>query len=348
MNLAEIFKLKAALCPIFGTCGGCQHQDIPYSEELALKENDLRELFVKKFAFPDGVFEKIVPSPKQYHYRSRMDLKLIRTRQRDVFIGFSPEGQNLIIPAESCAIAMEPISDFFPELRRQAIPKLTEKYRNANLVVKTGDDGRVFWGGIGRRSLQMNPQDYLWTDVLGKRIFYSLDTFFQANLSILPALIKRLSAFAFLNKETALYDLYGGVGLFGVCLYEKVKKVVLVEENLCAAKLAAYNVAFHGLKEFEVVAQRTESYLVGLGQTKEALARVAIVDPPRDGLTQDACRLLSEESIFQHIFYLSCHPESLARDLAIFAAKGWEIEKVMPFDFFPRTKHLETLVLLGR
>ena len=74
--------------------------------------------------------------------------------------------------------------------------------------------------------------------------------------------------------------------------------------------------------------------------------RVAVVDPPRAGLSDHALALLTSAKEFSRILYLSCHPQALVRDLKEFLQKGWRIERVIPFDFFPRTKHLETLVLL--
>ena len=67
-------------CRIFGQCGGCQYQDIPYDEELQTKEVQLKNLFLEKFGRLPGIFNPIVPSPIQYHYRHRLDLKLMKFR----------------------------------------------------------------------------------------------------------------------------------------------------------------------------------------------------------------------------------------------------------------------------
>ena len=183
------------LCPIFGQCGGCQYQDIPYREELRIKEEYLQHTLLKSTTIPLSLFEPIEASPKEYYYRNRLDLKIIRTKNKQIQMGFSPESGKRLIPSNTCFIARKEISDFLPELLQQASEKLTNKYRQANLVIRTGDDGRIFWGGIGRRSLELGEEDYLWTEIKGRKIFYSLDTFFQANLSILPKLFKRLEEF---------------------------------------------------------------------------------------------------------------------------------------------------------
>ena len=68
------------LCPVFGECGGCAYQDIPYEEELCRKEESVKDLLETNLRIPADCFEPIVASPKPYHYRSRLDLKFIRTR----------------------------------------------------------------------------------------------------------------------------------------------------------------------------------------------------------------------------------------------------------------------------
>ena len=76
--------------------------------------------------------------------------------------------------------------------------------------------------------------------------------------------------------------------------------------------------------------------------------QVAMIDPPRNGLSDAVARQLAQARVFGALLYLSCHPDSLIRDLRIFVEAGWQIGRVIPFDFFPQTQHVETLVQLGR
>lgn len=335
---------QVPLCRVFGECGGCRYQDIPYPEELKLKTDYVKELFQDKglSVFISG----IVPSPNPYHYRHRLDLKLLRTREKGVLIGFSPENRYRVVTIEECPIAMRSVSGFIPELKKEAIAKLPANYRMANLTVKTGDDGRVLWGGIGRRSLQSKEQDFLWTQIGDKKIFYSMDTFFQANLSILPDLIGRIRALETWDNNTTLFDCYGGVGLFGISLADAVKKVVLIEECPSSIRVARFNAQFHELKNFVIHEAKVETELPALLGT-EAGRKVVFIDPPRKGLSDEARAMLTQIQA-QTMFYLSCNPESLVRDLAEFLKQGWRIDNVTPFDFFPRTKHVETLVILRK
>jgi len=166
-------------CPVFGECGGCAYQDIPYEQELRVKEENLKVLLKQALGMGDEIMDPIVGSPESYHYRSRLDLGVRRTKGGEFFMGFMPPGRHRIISVDSCAIARKEISDFLPQLRDEAHAKLPENYRTANLVIKTGNEGKIAWGGIGRRSLQMKEEDYFWTEVCGKRIFYSLNSHFH-------------------------------------------------------------------------------------------------------------------------------------------------------------------------
>ncbi len=332
------------LCPVFGTCGGCAYQDLSYDAELQLKEKQLKQLLMQYLEIPETVFDPITASPQNYHYRHRLDLSLKRS-QGQILFGFQSPAERRMVPIETCAIAMKAVSNFIPKLREEAIAKMPVKYRTANIVVRTGDDGRVFWGGIGRRSLEMKEGDYLWTEIEGKKIFYSLETFFQANLSILPSIVQKIRWLAQFDSRVYFLDLYSGVGLFGLCFANDVRKVLMIEDCPGSVKLARYNVKYHDFAHIEIRSGRVEEELPFIS-VEEGVRPIAMIDPPRQGLSQQVAESLSREKRLESLLYLSCHPESLARDLKIFVGQQWKIVKVAPFDFFPRTQHLETLVLL--
>ncbi len=335
-------------CAVFNECGGCLYQDVSYRDELALKMRALKNAFAQAELFIlEERIDPIVASPKPYHYRNRLDLKMIRTKDNRILIGFTPKAGHGITTVDACPIADEPISSFIPQLRKHLEEHIPEKHRRANLVVRTGDSGEVSWGGMGKRSCQLRPEEYLWTQIRGKRIFYSLDTFFQANLSILPLVFERLLELPIWSPDAILYDLYGGVGLFGIGLAECVKSVILIEECQPSIRLAKYNIEFNRLPNFEILEGKVEAELPFLLNEARGRPKIALIDPPRAGLSPSALELLKGARNLNHILYLSCNPEALARDLCGFQTAGWQTEKIVPFDFFPRTKHLETLVLLA-
>lgn len=333
-------------CPVFGTCGGCQFQHLSYDTELSFKEQRLKDYLGASLDIADTVFDPIVASPLVYHYRSRLDLKLVRTRQGAILLGFTPAGRRGIVPIEHCPLAMPAIDEFLPQLRKEAGAALPKRYRMANIVVKTGDDGRVQWGGIGRGSLRRSLDDALWTKIHDIKIHYGLDTFFQANLSILPKLIDCLHAWPVWNACEEFWDVYAGVGLFGLCMAHRVKRVVCIEQNRRAVIYGSYNAQVNGIKHAEFVVQDALTALPTLVTTIGRSHRVLMVDPPRAGLTTDLAAWLAQCESFEHLLYLSCHPVTLRRDLVVLTQGSWRIERIRPFDFFPRTRHLEILVHL--
>ena len=337
---------ETPLCPVFGACGGCAYQDLTYSEELKKKSGELTKFMAAELGISSDRFDSIVASPEPYHYRHRLDITMKRTKSEGILFGFQHAGLRRMIEIEACPIARKEVSDFLPELRKIATEKLPFKYRTANLVVRTSDDGRVLWGGIGRRSLSLMPGDYFFTEIEGKRIYFSLDTFFQANLGILPLLMKKIESLVPFTKQTVFYDLYAGVGLFGIFFADKISQLVMIEDSPSSVELLRYNLRQHHIDHALVLQGKVEEELPRLASNFGNQPHVAIIDPPRDGMKLPAAEALAQMKHLSNLLYLSCSPASLVRDLKVFLTAGWEVEKVVPFDFFPRTAHLETLVLL--
>jgi len=344
----ETTTKRKPLCSLFGSCGGCQYQDIPYEEELSRKETILKDLLTKELGLPGDVFEPISSSPEVYHYRNRLDLTLRKRNNGERQMGFMLPGTQRLQEVTACSIARKEINDFLPTLKEEAVRKLPEDYKVANLVVRVGDEGKVFWGGIGRRSLRMKEENYFWATVKGRKIFYSLDTFFQANLSILGKIVTRIEGLIEWRKDTVFLDLYSGVGLFGIALADRAKEVVMIEEVGDSVTLARFNVSFHKMDHVKMLAGKVETHLPEVLKELDGKPCVALIDPPRGGLAGSAIETLGAAKSLESLFYLSCSPESLARDLKHLARVGWQVRKVLPFDFFPRTRHLETLVWLIR
>lgn len=335
------------LCPLFGACGGCQHQDISYEQELLLKTTKLKQLFQEELSLGAEVFEPIEPSPDVFHYRSRLDLTLRKRNNGERQMGFMVPGTQRLQEVPSCLLARREINDFLPSLKDEAVRKLPADYRVANLVVRVGEEGKVFWGGIGRRSLRMKEEDYFWVNVRGRKIFYALDTFFQANHSILEKIVTRIETLIPWERETVFLDLYSGVGLFGIALADRAGEVVMIEEGADSVKLAAYNIQHHQLKHVRVLEGKVEAHLPEVLKESAGKSCAGLIDPPRGGLAASAVETLVNACDLKSLFYLSCSPESLVRDLKELTRTAWRVRKVLPFDFFPRTQHLETLVWLA-
>lgn len=336
------------LCTVFGKCGGCLYQDLPYSEELKIKHSNLLRDFSQQLGVSKEIFEPIVPSPEEYHYRHRLNVALRRLKNGEILFGFTSFDQKHLVDIEACPIAKKEISDFLPLLRREAIQKLPADYKNANLVIRKGEGEKIVWGGIGKKSLRLPPEDYLYAEVSGKKIFFSLETFFQANFSILPKLQEKIEEWIDWEAHPFFLDVYGGVGLFTLLLADKIQKGWILEEVPASIRLAQYNLQSHHLQKIELIEGKTEEKLEELFSKIDLERSLLMVDPPRKGLLPSVCELLEREDRLKTLLYLSCNPASLVEDLKRLTRKGWRLEKGVGLDFFPKTKHLEVLTLLKK
>ena len=160
-----------------------------------------------------------------------------------------------------------------------------------------------------------------------------------------------------LNDDTVFFDLYAGVGFFAICLGDLVQDVILIEENPYSVEFAKFNIKHHRMEhKAKIIHGRVEDQFSFQLARAENPRKIAIIDPPRKGLEERFIKDIVEKSKeggkgaeaknLDALLYLSCYPRSLARDLKLFCQHGWKIKKIIPFDFFPKTQHLETLVLL--
>ncbi len=334
-------------CALFGTCGGCSYQDTPYDEQLRLKKQNLIDLFATTYPIPSDIVQDVLPSPQPYHTRHRIDLTIIRRKDQTFAMGYSPQGRKNILEVDACPIARQEISNFIPQLKQDAITQWPEKYKRANLTIRSGDNQKVYWGGIGRGSLKMVPSDYMYTDIHGLRIFYAMETFFQANLHILPSVMQCIQDLIEPYPKSIFLDLYSGVGLFGLSLADHFERVILIEDNKASHALAKHNIAYHQLSHVKALEQQVETALPDILFLAKGEHVMVLIDPPRKGLSS-AVRDTLKQAIphLDILLYLSCNPKSLVRDLQDLCQDHWQLHHVQPMDFFPQTHHLETLVVL--
>lgn len=182
-------------------------------------------------------------------------------------------------------------------------------------------------------------------EVAGRKFGVGPLDFFQVNLAQAEALVTWLKARV--PETTVLYDLYGGVGFLGISVAERTKRLVLIEKLESAVERARENFARnqHFYPETGFVGRAGALEKVWLGE-EVPLDSVAIVDPPREGLHPSFLKRL-RETPFAHVFYVSCHPATQARDIALLR-EVYEVQEVQPFDMFPQTTGIENVAWLKR
>ncbi|MCH8238085.1 MAG: 23S rRNA (uracil(1939)-C(5))-methyltransferase RlmD [Proteobacteria bacterium] len=175
----------------------------------------------------------------------------------------------------------------------------------------------------------------------GQRFRVSSPSFFQVNVEQAAQVADTLLQNLDLKSTDLVLDAYTGVGTFAVLLAPHVKKVIAVEESSAAVADARENLG--GLENVELVLGKTEEILPNLKERPD----VVILDPPRAGCHPRTLQsLLSLAS--PKIAYVSCDPETLARDLKILCEDIYVLDQVIPLDMFPQTHHVECVALLSR
>ena len=255
-----------------------------------------------------------------WHYRTRIQLHKVSNHY-----GFKARASNQVIPVENCPVVHPAL------LPLLAQPPSSEARESLHKL----PDGR--WNAVAAEGWRLEGVDKTATvTVAGKRLTLSLSGFFQSNLELLPQLIEYVRD-SFTTGET-IADLYCGAGLFGAFLAEYFQRVICVEENSAALALARLNVQ-GPLHEFH--AQRVEDWLARSG--KNILE--VVVDPPRTGLTAVVREALVQRRP-RRLVYVSCNPDTLARDTGYFLSHGYRLHDAHAFDFYPQTTHIEAAVRL--
>ena len=179
----------------------------------------------------------------------------------------------------------------------------------------------------------------------GLRFRIGPDTFFQSNTAQAEKLFARLRELATLRGRPAVaLDLFAGTGPIALHLAAVAGRVIAVESWLPSVEAAKENLALNGIANVETIsADVNEALPPGIPEKVD----LVVVDPPRPGLSPDAVAWIGKLAP-DTILYVSCNPSTLARDLKLFLQSPYRLEAVEPFDLFPHTYHLETLVLLRR
>ncbi len=172
----------------------------------------------------------------------------------------------------------------------------------------------------------------------------SANSFFQTNSFQTVKLYNIVRMYAEIKKSDIVYDLYCGTGTIALSIAPFVKKVIGVELEKSSITNANKNAELNNIQNCEFIQGNLKD------QLKEIIISnppdVIIVDPPRSGLHPKIIKELNNLAI-KKIIYVSCNPQTLARDLRLLAEGGYVIEKIQPVDMFPHTFHIETVVKLN-
>lgn len=194
----------------------------------------------------------------------------------------------------------------------------------------------------------LSGEDYFYEELLGLRFRISPFSFFQTNSLGAEVLYQTARDFIFNGDGHSLggkvvYDLYSGTGTIAQMMAPVCKEVVGVEIVEEAVEAAKKNAQLNGLDNCSFLAGDVLKVLDEIKVKPDYI----ILDPPRDGIHPKALEKIIAYGV-QNMVYISCKPTSLARDLEVFIARGYEVKRVQCVDMFPGTVHVETVCLLSK
>ena len=199
---------------------------------------------------------------------------------------------------------------------------------------------------LGDEFITLYGRGYIEDTLCGLRFRLSPRSFYQVNHTQAQRLYKAAIELADISKDDLVLDLYCGVGTITLAMAGAAGKVMGVEVVPQAIEDARDNAKRNGI-------ENAEFFCADAGEAALALEKKGIhpdvitVDPPRKGLSADAIEAITRMSP-KRLVYISCDPATLARDIALLKARGFQVEKAIAADLFPRCSHVETVALLSR
>jgi len=364
-------------CPYFGRCGGCQYQHLRPEYEAAAKSEILRET-LRRIGKITWDSEIRLHAAEPWNYRNQAQLKVARQPDGQVALGFFEAESHRLFPVDVCLILSPGLNALLAQLRHAEWSARLAGCREIELLADHRDEcvaitlrgslsltegeatardmlsrlsGVVSVALESQGKLQVFGEPTLEYAVGDFRYRVSPGSFFQASRFLLPELVAAVTSAqpgavvaAASERQCLALDLFAGVGLFTLPLARRFARVVGVEASATSAADLAANAAAHSLSNVRAVSATAYDFLRRFAQAEPDLV---VLDPPRAGVAVNVLELLVACRP-QLIHYVSCSPPTLARDLGYLVERGYRLDSVELFDFFPQTFHIECLVRLIR
>ena len=380
-------------CPYAKKCGGCSLQNLPYDEQLHLKQAKLIKL-LGRF----GRVEEIIGMEDPTHYRNKIQAAF-RSKSGKVVSGVYQSASRRIVEVESCMLEDECAAPILATVRKLCASMKIRPYDLESgqgflrhvlirkgfvsgeimvvLVTTKGEfrSERSFINELLRRHPEIttvvrniNPTDtalflgseshvlfgegYITDRLCGLEFRISPRSFYQVNPIQTEVLYGKAREFAGLTGKETVIDAYCGTGTIGLTVasgangFGGAKAVIGVEVNKDAVADAIENAKRNGITNAVFHAADAGEFMEAMA-AKGQSADVVITDPPRAGCSGKFLHSLMKLAP-RRVVYVSCNPETLARDLYTLTKGGYKVRKIQPVDMFPFTGHVECAVSLER
>ena len=394
MEISEPSPYRSAedTCRAPLSCGGCIYRHITYEHEKTLKEEYVKNAFVKA-GLRDVTVLPVLSTGQTEGYRNKGQYPLTTTKD-GIRAGFYAAGTHTVVPCEECRIQSESfaplvrwICRFGTEagwttydektgkgllrhiyLRRgekteqtmvclvingDTLPreadfaeKLTAAFPQVvSLMINTNKENTNVV--LGKKFRVLFGEDALEDKLCGLTFRISADSFYQVNRQGAELLYTKATELAELKGKELLMDLYCGTGTIGLSMAKKVERLIGVELVEAAVRCAKENAKRNGIENASFYCGDASSREMILKCTEGRIPDVVVIDPPRKGSTRELVECLAGLGV-RRVVYVSCNPDTLARDCVWFREAGYTMGNVQPVDMFPRTGHVESVVCLKR
>jgi len=374
-------------CPVFGACGGCQVQHLAYPAQLAWKEQIVRSALRRIGGFADADVRRPVGMTYPRNYRNKMAL-VVDQADGETSFGFYQARSHALVRIDGCPVVLPQldadIAGLYDAARAtdsrnaftgakhaimragaasgQAVLSITTDRQSPAIRERAPAVARRVRGVVGvsnsfeprtANAVLGRKMAYVWGSremdetIEGVRYRVSPASFFQVNSEMVGRIFRFLAPGV--THDAAIVDLYCGAGTFAIFFASRGARVVGIEENPAAVREARENAALNAVEHrVQFVEGRVEGAVANAaGKAALASAQIVFLDPPRKGSDEATLEAIATAGV-PNLWYLSCNPATLARDLAYLAQRGYALGVVQPFDMFPQTGHVETLVTLHR
>lgn len=376
------------LCPVSKRCGGCQLLDIPYEKQLEKKQRQVEELLRGscKVVYPiqgmkdpfhyrnkvhgafgyrkgeviSGIYkegthelvavEQCLLEDKKADeiigtIRGMLKSFKIKTYDEDTGYGFL---RHVLVKrgfaTGQIMVVLVTASPVFPS-KNNFVKALREKHPEITTIVQNLNDRQTSMV-LGDRENVLYGRGTIEDELCGCMFRISSRSFYQVNPVQTEKLYAKAMELAGLTGRETVIDAYCGIGTIGIIAAGRAGKVIGVELNQDAVRDAVQNARRNHMDNIQFYHNDASRFMTKMAQDGER-ADVVFMDPPRAGSTQEfveAVAILKP----RRVVYVSCNPETMARDLKAFGKKGYKAMEAWPFDMFPHTENTEVVCLLSK
>ena len=381
-DLVEVLEAAKArvepVCPHFGACGGCRLQHMPGDAQLALKQEGLLRAFFEHGGLrPDSLARPLIGPLTGYRRRARLGVKYVPGKG-GALVGFREKYGAKLAELDACAILDPRVGKDIANIRR-LIDKLGIRHRVPQLEVSMGDAGTALVlrhleplsesdreelvAFVRERDWQLHLQpggpdsvQPLWpadpAPLSYKLPEFDLDLaflpmdFIQVNAAVNQLLVSAAVHHLDLRADSRVLDLYCGIGNFTLAVARRAAEVTGVEGSAALVSRALGNARRNRVENVSFECADLGRFDGRWDWWRQRWDRL-LLDPPRSGAGEVLSAL--GENLPLRIVYVSCNPESLARDAELLVhQKGYRLSHAGVIDMFPHTAHCEAMAVFDR